>query len=255
MKNQLSFLKQDVDKIIYIHYSCENLGDDNEGLSPRITSIAVLIHNGEYLKSFAFNIAAEKLHISKDDIETKLDKIEGKLLEDFFDFVKEHYEFYWLHWNMTNMNFGFEALGHRYEVLHNKKPTHISEEKRFNLSKLISFKYGSNYAEDPKMKNLMLLNWGKIPRDFLQGDAEVEAFRNKDYIKMHKSTISKVKFFRYIFIKLIHNEVKTKKKNWKLIFKNLFEHPFIQILSLLSILITVGGGIFALVKLIISFFN
>lgn len=254
MKNQLSILQQNMDKIIYIHYSCENLGDDNEGLSPRITSIAVLTHNGEYLKSFAFNTAAEKLHIEKNNIEQNLDVIEKKLLEDFFEFVNDHYDYYWIHWNMTNMNFGFEALEHRYEVLHDEKPKHLSEEKRFNLSKLIAMKYGSNYVDDPKMKNLLVLNYEKVPRDFLQGDEEVEAFKNKDYIKMHKSTIAKVKFFRYIFIKLIHNEVKTKKKNWKIIFKNIFENPFIQILSLLSILITVGSGIILLIKWIYSFF-
>lgn len=246
MKKVINELEKNINKILYIHYSCENLSDNNEGLSPRITSIAVYFHDESSLKSFAFNIATEKLHIKRDDIENNLDEIEKKLLEDFFEFVNDHYDFYWIHWNMSNLNFGFEALEHRYEVLHGKKPKHVPEEKRFNLSKLIALRYGQNYADDPKMKNLIILNLDKIPRDFLQGDEEVEAFKNKDYIKMHKSTISKVKFFRYIFIQLIHNEVKTKKKNWKLIFKNLFEKPFIQILSLLSILITVVGGIFSL---------
>lgn len=252
MKKIIYDLEKNLNKILYIHYSCENLSDNNEGLSPRITSIAVYFHDESSVKSFAFNIEAEKLQIKRDDIDKDLDIIEKKLLEDFFDFVKDHYDFYWVHWNMSNMNFGFDALEHRYEVLNNKKAIHIPEEKRFNLSKLVASKYGTNFADDPKMKNLILLNWDKLPQDFLDGKEEVEAFNNKDYIKMHKSTICKVKIFRYIFIKLIHNEVKTKKKNWKLIFKELFEKPFFQILSIMSILITVVGGIKSLINCFID---
>lgn len=255
MKKIINELEKNIDKILYIHYSCENLSDNNEGLSPRITSIAVYFHDESALKSFAFNIAAEKLHIKRNDIENNLNAIEKKLLEDFFEFVNDHYDFYWVHWNMSNMNFGFDALEHRYEVLNNKRAKHIPEEKRFNLSKLIALKYGSNYADDPKMKNLMLLNWDKLPRDFLDGKEEVEAFNNKDYIKMHKSTISKVRFFRYIFIKLIHNEIKTKKKNWKLIFKELFEKPFFQILSISAMFVTIISAIIPLIKWCITLIN
>ena len=43
-------------------------------------------------------------------------------------------------------------------------------------------------------------------------------------------------------------EVKTKKKNWKLIFKELFEKPFFQILSIIAILITVVAGIISLIE-------
>lgn len=253
MNKKLIELKNNKEKILFIHYSCKSFDDENECLSPRVTSIAVYYYDERAIKSFSFNIAAEVLHISKEDIENHYDKIEKKILEDFFLFAKEHYDYYWIHWNMTSMNYGFDALEHRYEVLTRTRPYHISEDKRYNLSKLIAFEYGKDYADDPKMKNLIILNWGKLPRDYLEGQDEIEAFENKDYIKMHKSTIEKVKFFRYIFIKLLHKEVKTKKKNWKLIFKEIFENPFIQILSLLSILITVGSGIVILIKWIYSF--
>ena len=213
MNKQLMKLKENKEKTLFIHYSCKSFEDENECLSPRVTSIAVFYFDERAMKSFAFNTAAEVLHFSKDGIESHYDDIEKKILEDFFSFAKNHYEYSWIHWNMTNMNYGFDALEHRYEVLTGKKSYHISEEKRFNLSKLIAYEYGKDYADDPKMKNLIILNWGKTPKDYLEGQDEVEAFENKNYIKMHKSTIEKVKFFRFIFIKLIHNEVKTKKKN------------------------------------------
>lgn len=41
-KQIIKKLKTDEDKIYFIHYSCQSLSDNNEGYSPRITSIAVL---------------------------------------------------------------------------------------------------------------------------------------------------------------------------------------------------------------------
>lgn len=95
---------------------------------------------------------------------------------------------------MSNINFGFEALEHRYRVLTDKVPSKIADANKYNLSSLISDIYGSNYVDHPKMPNLMELNGGK-PRDFLTGLEEVEAFDRKEYIRLHKSTMSKVYFF------------------------------------------------------------
>ncbi len=36
----MKLLNENGNKIYFIHYSCQNLSDDNEGYSPRITSIA-----------------------------------------------------------------------------------------------------------------------------------------------------------------------------------------------------------------------
>lgn len=255
MNKKLIELKNNKEKVLFIHYSCKSFDDENECLSPRVTSIAVYYYDERAIKSFTFNIAAEVLHISKEDIENHYDEIEKKILEDFFLFAKEHYDYYWIHWNMTSMNYGFDALEHRYEVLTGTRPHHISEDKRYNLSKLIVFEYGKDYADDPKMKNLILLNWGKLPREYLEGQDEIVAFENKDYIKMHKSTIEKVKFFRYIFIKLLHKEVKTKKKNLKIFIQEQFDKTIIQILSLLSLFITVGGFLCKLFSLVYKYFS
>ncbi|MCQ2593336.1 MAG: hypothetical protein MJ188_11205, partial [Treponema sp.] len=188
MNKKIIELENNKDKILFIHYSCKSFDDENECLSPRVTSIAVFYYDERAMKSFAFNTSAEVLHISKAGIENYYDVIEKKILEDFFSFVWVHYDYYWVHWYMTSMNYGFDALEHRYEVLTGSKAPHISEDKRFNLSKLIAFEYGKDYADDPKMKNLILLNWGTLPREYLDGKDEVEAFENKDYIKMQKST-------------------------------------------------------------------
>jgi hypothetical protein len=46
------------------------------------------------------------------------------------------------------------------------------------------------------MKSLILLQ-GDLPKQFLDGAEESEAFRAGEYIRMNASTISKVQFFRH----------------------------------------------------------
>lgn len=227
-------------KILFIHYSCQSFTDDNEGYSPRITSIAVLDEENN-LKSFSIHLVAEKMHIERAQIANRYDEIEKNMLDEFYDFAGKRYEYTWIHWNMNNINFGFEAIEHRYEVLAGKKPYHIDEKKRVNLSRLITNKYGQNCADDPKMENLMKLNGG-TPRSYLSGLDEIEAFKAKEYLKLHKSTMCKVKWFSTVYNLLNRNEVKTKKINWKLFFRSIFEHPVMQFLSLIALLFTLCTG-------------
>ena len=125
-----------------IHYSCQSLGDGNEGLSPRITSIAVLHINSDSMHSFSIHLLAERDRIQKDKVEASYDHLEGEMLKQFYAFVQQRQEAYWLHWNMSNINYGFEALAHRCEVLVKQVAPQIADSKRFNLSTLIAGIYG-----------------------------------------------------------------------------------------------------------------
>jgi hypothetical protein len=42
VKDEIKFLTKNINSLLVVHYSCQNLNDNNEGFSPRITSIAVL---------------------------------------------------------------------------------------------------------------------------------------------------------------------------------------------------------------------
>jgi len=238
----LKYLVQNSNKILFVHYSCQSFTDKNQELSPRITSIAALFNNGRILKSFSIHYTAEILHIDRDDIEKNYNAIENVMLSDFFKFAESQYDYIWLHWNMVNINYGFEALEHRYKVLTGNDAYKISEESKYNLSKLILNKYGKDCVDDPKMYNLMDLNGG-VHRDFLSGADEVRAFENKDYLKMHKSTMCKVYWFPYIFNLLIKNKVKTNKYNLNLILDRIFEKPLIKIFSLIAMMVTIITGV------------
>lgn len=139
-----------------IHYSCQNLNDSNEGYSPRITSIAVLHLKSSQMSSFSVHTIAEELKINKSEIVDHFDEIEKIIVERFFKFAESKGEnVKWVHWNMKNINFGFEHLEHRYRILTNQEPFHINEKNRYNLSSMLNHKYGPNYAKHPDRKSVV----------------------------------------------------------------------------------------------------
>jgi hypothetical protein len=147
--------------------------------------------------SFAVHTVAELLGISKEDVESRYDEIEKEMLARFFDFLRDGLDRYWVHWAMRNITYGFEHLEHRSRRLGNPAPPFLHMEQRLNLSDILKERYGRDYAPDPKMKNLVLLN-GPLPPAFLDGAQEAAAFKAKDFIRMHTSTICKVEFFRHL---------------------------------------------------------
>ena len=138
-----------------IHYSCQSLFDNNENLSPRITSIVVSHFSSEQTISFSTHAIAEELRISREEVRQKFDKIELRLLENFYAFVRDRRKEYWVHWNMRNLTYGFEHLEHRYRALGKSDAAVIPIERRINLNDMLAKHYGSKYAPHPKMKSLM----------------------------------------------------------------------------------------------------
>jgi hypothetical protein len=234
------------DNIYFIHYSCQNLSDDNEGYSPRITSIAVLHHQSNQMYSFSIHLVAEELGIDRANIFEQYDIIEEKMLGHFFSFAAERGNAaQWFHWNMTNINFGFETLEHRYKVLSKKDAYHINEKNRHNISKITGKIYGKDYAKDPKMLNLMLLNGGK-ERNFLVGEEEVRAYKAKEFVKLHNSTMCKVYFFSSVLYKIMYKKLRTENNQLKYKINDLYQSPVIQILGIIGIIGT-------LISLILAF--
>jgi hypothetical protein len=241
-------LKENREKIYFIHYSCQNLSDENEGYSPRITSIAVLHMLSSQMHSFSIHLIAEGMKIPRDDIFNKYNEIETIMLERFFNFISNRpSDAVWIHWNMTNINFGFETIEHRYNVLTGKEPIHIDEKNKFNLSYLLKRKYGSNYVNDPKMINLMELNGGR-DRNFLTGEEEVTAYKAKEFIKLHNSTMCKVYFFRDVYGKMLFNKLRTNTNSLRYKINTLYQNPIIQIIGIIGIIGSIIATIVAIVK-------
>ncbi len=197
------------DRFYIIHYSSQSLFDAGAGAhSPRITSIVVRHYVSGQTVSFSMHTVAEYLGILAGDVEARYDEIERELLVQFYKFARDRREKYWVHWNMRNVVFGFEHLEHRYRTLTKADSPSIPVEVRVNLNDVIKQRYGSDYARDPKMLSLMELNGGKV-QGFLSGGEEAEAFKTRDFIRMHTSTISKVSFFSFVITSALNGKLNT----------------------------------------------
>ena len=147
-------VKKHPENFYLIHYSCQNLNDDNEGLSPRITSIAVSHYATEQSVSFSTHAIAEELGIPREQVIERFDDVEKELLDQFYKFIRDRRDKFWVHWNMRNATYGFEHIEHRYRVLGQKDAPIIPVERRVNLSDMISQRYGSDYVLTPSCRIL-----------------------------------------------------------------------------------------------------
>ena len=184
------------------------------------------------------HLVAETMGIARNEIHNHYDEIEKVMLQDFYEFVGSNNNSLWLHWNMSNINYGFETLVHRYRVLSGKMPPRIEDSKKYNLSELLLRRYGKNCVDHPRMTKLMELNGG-IHRDFLTGQEEVAAFEAQEYIKLHNSTMTKVYWFQKMFFKLSSNKIKTQRSNIGHKINRFIEKPAVKLLGFIAILFTI----------------
>lgn len=195
---------------LIIHYSCESFYDITDGKTPRVTSIAIRSYESGQTDSFSIHKVAERNHTTVANIEVNYDELEQQMLGEYFEFVKEHRGFKWIHWNMRDINYGFKAIEYRYEVLH-KNPVVIEDSCKVDLARLLIQKYGIKYIGHPRMEKLIKLNHIE-PKDYLNGKDEAAAFENKEYIKLHQSTLRKVDVFANLIDRAIQNTLKTNAK-------------------------------------------
>ncbi|WP_210201626.1 hypothetical protein [Bosea sp. CS1GBMeth4] len=229
------------ERFYIIHYSSQALYDEGiEAFSPRITSVVVMQFQLRQTQTFCLHSIAEELGIGRDDVEARYDDIERELLSRFFSFVKNNQDKYFVHWNMRNQVFGFEHLEHRFRVLTGEEPPRVPIEFRLNLNDILKVKYGADYAADPRMASLMLLN-GKPPRGFLTGEQEAEAFKRKEFIRMNSSTICKVEFFRHVIVAAQQGKLRTAGRGWVHRIDRLLENRWARAAALFGSLVGVGA--------------
>lgn len=180
-------------KTLIIHYSCGSFFNLN-GRTPRITSICVKNRGNNITKTFSIHLQAQ---FHKKELccltDVDYDFLEKQMLKDFSEFVKKHLTFNWVHWNMRNSSYGFEAISNRYRILggHLKE---IEEQFKFDLPEILGFLYTYDFEKHkPKGQLLNLASRNQISdRDALIGKEEATCFDNKEYLKLHMSTSRKV---------------------------------------------------------------
>ena len=208
--NTLGRLTSNSDSLLIIHYSCESFYDIPEGRTSRITSIAVRYFKAGQTKSFSIHKIAEIEGIKPNEIETCYDDLEKKMLAEFFDFVEKHQQCNWLHWNMRDINYGFEAIENRYQVL-GGLPVSIDNSRKYDIARLLKEIYGPNYIGHRRFEKIVEKNQ-ITDSGFLPGETEAMAFKAKEYVKLHQSTLRKVFMINTLVEYILSGELKTDAK-------------------------------------------
>ena len=190
-KSQLNKINRNRNSVLVIHYSCEGFYDRPGGRTSRIVSIAVRNLETAETKSFSvLQIAERDKKLPSEDIKARYEEFEKEMLEEFYDYAKNHRNHTWLHWNMRSITYGFAALEHRCKVL-GGEPFEIQESRRCNLAQVLDQLYGVDYIDRPHLENLIKEN-SITDLDFLSGEDEAKGFENGKYPEMHRSTERKV---------------------------------------------------------------
>ena len=192
-----------------IHYSCESFYDTNEQSfkTGRITSIG--LRNLEDAQTHYWSIwLSAEIKKKEEKIDESLDELEKDILEQYFNFIKMNPRSYYIHWNMRDIKYGFQALEHRYRVL-GGEPTHISDDKKFDLARALVSLYGRNYASHEytgsngtkhKGRLMVLAAMNKVAtKDAMEGSEEAIAFKEKNYKALHMSTLRKLDMLANFF--------------------------------------------------------
>jgi hypothetical protein len=230
---------------LIIHYSCESFYDTPQGRTPRITSIAVRYFDTAQTKSFSIHKVAEFKNVPFGQIEQQYDSLEKIMLDEFFSFVGIHKRYSWIHLNMRDINYGFEAINHRYLVL-GGEPVEIADNAKIDLGRLLVELYGTNYIEHPRIESLCKKN-NMTMTNFLTGAEEAIAFNKQEYVKLHQSTLRKVDNMQSIILRAYEGELKTNSnliKQYGLTPQSIFQliqenWIFALVVFLLGIIITI----------------
>ncbi len=247
-KGTFNKLFQIATKVACIHYSCESFYDRPDGSSPRITSIAVRSLESGQTVSFSIHQMAELegISLTNETIGTHYNQLELKMLNRFAEYLERNPELNWLHWNMRDESYGFQAIEHRHRVL-GGTPYVVQNDRKYDLSRLLVAMYGKSYIGHPRLEKLVTKN--KIThQDFLNGEQEAAAFNEGRYVELHRSTLRKVDAFCNI-AQLAHDgKLSTNSKWWQskglsleTVINIVKEHP---IYTGLGIMITVLGWLF-----------
>jgi hypothetical protein len=164
--------------------------------------------------SFSIHQVAERELVPVDQIDARYDYLEHKMLSEFYDYIGSRQNMKFLHWNMRDINYGFAAIEHRFRVL-GGTPVVIDDDRKTDLARLLVDIFGVGYIGHPRLEKLLEKNRIQ-PRDFLSGHDEAAAFENKEYVRLHQSTLRKVDVLANIANRAYDRDLKVNTTWWEM---------------------------------------
>lgn len=248
----LQKLTEDPSKVLFIHYSQSNTFEDDDygNISPIITSIVIKSLDGQIDQQFAIHFEADKADIPIDEIQYSYRDLELRILKLFNEFVRRHNSCNWIHWDMKNIHFGFEAIKHRYEKIFGdlKNYNEIPINNKTNLRAIIEGMYGESFVNGPdKLKSLLVCNSGNIESNvYLSSNVESTEFERKNFINVIQSVDLKTDFIKNATIKLMNRRLLVLNKNNYAVFIDTVNHPVFTFIGWIA---TVVGLIVSLIAI------
>lgn len=203
------------DMYIVLHYSCESFYDIKDGRTPRVTSIAARNLSSGQTVSFSIHKSAEQSHVPIVQIAGRYDQLERQMLDEYFEFLKSRHGYSFIHWNMRDGNYGFQAIEHRYKVL-GGSPFVVDDARKFDLARELINRFGVSYVShgaSGRLHSLMDLNH-ITAKDALTGQQEADAFEAGAYVKLHQSTLRKVDLMANILERVLDGSLRTN-SSWR----------------------------------------
>ncbi len=254
---QIDEIKSTCDHVLIIHYSCESFYEIKDSRTPRVTSIAVKNFSTGQTSSFSIHKSAEQMGASLEEIDARYREFEKNMLDEYFDFIKSRHGYTFVHWNMRNINYGFKAIEHRYKVL-DGNPLIIDDTRKFDLARALSTIYGDNYIGHNSSGRLhSLVEHNKMTmKDMLTGREEAAAFEEKEFVKLHQSTLRKVNLMTDILERIVDRSLKTNSTWWEINVAHLYilveivtNHPIWALLAGIATIATIASAISAFARL------
>lgn len=196
-------LIKDKVKCYIIHYSCESFLNIH-GRTSRVTSIVIRNLKTAQTKSFSIHLQAQFNGLDFNNLsDIEYDIIEKQMLNEFSLFIKSHPAHKWIHWNMRDSNFGFEAINNRIKILKGKT-FEIADDFKFDLPVILGHIYTHYYEIDGSNGKLLELSARNNinSRHAMPGAGEALAFEEKQYLNLHVSTLRKVDMISAVFQRL-----------------------------------------------------
>jgi hypothetical protein len=202
-------LAKDKSRCFIIHYSCESFVTLH-GRTPRVTSICIKSLGTAQTISFSIHLQAQFARLDFNNLsDGDYDTLEVAMLSEFSTFVKRHSGYRWIHWNMRDSNYGFEAINNRLRIL-NGDTFDIDDDRKYDFPRILGLIYTYGYEENlPKGRLLNLAERNGISTiNALTGSEEATAFDNRQYLQLHMSTLKKVDVIESIFQRTEVRELK-----------------------------------------------
>lgn len=185
--------------VFVVHYACESFKKEH-GKRPSISAIAIKKFNTTQSYFFSPDKTGEGCcYASKEEAVSRWDEFEAKMLREFCEFVCKYPNATWVHWNMRNESYGFDAIALRFLAL-TKEPLSLNIINKLDLAALFADIYGNDYIEHPRLERLMRKN-NIADLDFMSGVEEAEAFERKAFNAIRLSVLRKVEVID-IFLRL-----------------------------------------------------